>query len=670
MIYQITRKYCLSLILLGVMLVFAQIAKAQDTQQADKHFNEFEFSLALEEYKAILDQGEPSLKVVQRIADIYRILNNSKEAEFWYAQVITFAGADPSVYFLYAESAKRNGNYEKAKQLFLEYSKRVPGQAALAKKMAASCDTAMMWIRNPKPFRVWKEKSLNSDGADFSPFKAKDGLYFASDRLQKKGDAQSARYAWTGNGYIQMYFAPAKSDTTWGKPEAMPSAINTTYHNGPAVYLEKDQTLYFTRTRAVRREIKKNSDPTSWFQGAEGGTHINRLGIYTAVKKGGKWKKVKAFKYNNTDQFSIGHPALNADGTILYFVSDMPGGLGETDIYYSERQANGDWSSPINAGNKINTPGRESFPSVGADGVLYFSSDGHMGMGGLDLFKTIGTPKLWTAVENMKYPFNTSHDDLGLVMDASGKTGMLSSGRFATDGFDDILSFVENRIPCTIAGKTIEFVADTQNRGKEVEQVVGNVMLQITEVGSDAKPIELTSDAEGNFTFPVFAGATYTIRGAKPNYLTQTISVSPDCRNTTDSVKVEMVFNRDTPNRPIVIENIYYDLDKYEITAQAAVELDKLVQTLKDNPAIVIELSSHTDSRQTNYYNQMLSDLRANAVVDYLVLKGIDRSRLVPKGYGETQLINKCADGVSCPEDMHRENRRTEFKILRKVNNL
>ncbi|MEJ8758372.1 OmpA family protein [Pontibacter sp. H259] len=664
MIYQLTRNYRLALVILCVLISFTRSARAQDTKQADKHFNEFEFSLALEEYKAILDQGEPTLPVVQRIADIYRILNNSKEAEFWYAQVITFAGADPSIYYLYAEAAKRNGNYAKAKQLFLEYSSRVPGQAALAQRMAASCDTAMKWMKDPLPYRVWKEKSLNSEGADFSPYKAKDGLYFASDRLEKDGKEQSARYAWTGNGYIQMYFAPATSDTTWAKPVALPSAINTTYHNGPAVFHEKDNTLYFTRTRAVRREIKRNIDPTSWFVGTEGGTHINRLGIYTAVKKGDKWKKGKAFKYNNTDQFSIGHPAITADGTILYFVSDMPGGLGETDIYYSERKPNGEWGTPVNAGNKINTTGRESFPSIDANGVLYFSSDGHMGMGGLDLFKAIGPQKAWTAVENMKYPFNTSHDDLGLVMNAEGKTGMLSSGRFAEDGFDDILSFVEERLPCTVAGKTIEYVADPQNKGKRKPLTVGNVRLQIKEEGSDEKAIEIESDKEGNFTVPVFAGAKYTIRGSKPNYLTQTITVSPDCRVTTDSVLVEMVFNRDTPNKPIVLENIYYDLDKYELTPQAATELDKLVQTLKDNPHIRIELSSHTDSRQTNYYNQMLSELRAKSAVDYLIAKGIERSRVVAKGYGETQLLNKCKDGVACPEEMHQDNRRTEFKIL------
>ncbi len=667
MMHQFTR-HTFTLLLAAFILCFANTTKAQTVEQADKHFNEFEFSLALDEYKAILENGEPSLAVVQRIADIYRILNNSKEAEFWYAQVITFAGADPSVYFLYAESAKRNGNYGKAKLLFLEYSKRVPGQAKLAERMAASCDTAIKWMRNPKPFKIEKTAGVNSEGADFSPFKTKDGLFFASDRLTASEQKKVERYAWTGNGYIQMYFAPAKTDSTWSTPEKLPSSINTSYHNGPAIFHEPEQTLYFTRTHAVRREVEKNSDPTSWFKGVEGGTHINRLGIYTAVKKGKRWRKVKKFKYNKTEQYSVGHPAVTADGQTLFFVSDMPGGFGETDIYYSERQSNGDWGPPINAGIKINTSGRESFPNVGLDGNLYFSSDGHLGMGGLDIFKANGPHKLWTGAENMKYPFNTSHDDLGFHTEASGNRGLISSGRYSAEGFDDILIFQEQEVPCTLIGETIEFVTDELNRGKKKELVVDNVRLVITKEGSEEQPIEIRSDANGRFTIPVQSGGKYTIRGSKPNYLTQTITISPNCHENTDSVKVEMVFNRDTPNKPIVVENIYYELDKYEITPEAAVEMDKLVQTLKDNPTIVIELSSHTDSRQTNYYNQMLSDLRAQAAVDYLVLNGIDRSRLIPKGYGETQLINNCGDGVKCPEDMHQQNRRTEFKILRKIN--
>ena len=649
------------LLLVSVCLKPATVL-AQDMKQADKYFNNFEFSLALEAYKKILDSGEPSIAVVQRIADSYRILNNSKEAEFWYAQVVNFPNADPTNIYLYAESAKRNGNYAKAKLLFQEYGRKVPAQAVIAERMAASCDTALQWMASPQAFEVQKSKALNSEGADFSPVKTKEGLFFASDRLESK---QTMRNTWTGNGYIQMYFAKAINDSTWSTPEPLPSSINTTYHNGPAAYLEKNQTLYFTRTQVVKRNASKsNPDPTSWFKGAENSTHTNRHGIYIAERKGEKWDNVKAFKYNNTDEFSIGHPAITTDGKVLYFVSDMPGGLGETDVYFSELQSDGSWSKPVNAGNIINTPGRESFTSIGEDGNLYFSSDGHIGMGGLDIFKAVGTHKNWNRVENLKYPLNTSHDDFGIQVNASGKTGLLSSGRLASNGFDDIFTFKESWLPCTVTGKTIEYVTERVNRGKKKELAVSKVLLQITEVGNENKPIEVRSDADGNFTVPVRAGGQYIIKGSKPNYLTQTLSISPDCRFVTDSVKVEMVFNRDTPNKPIVLENIYYDLDKHEIKPEAARELDKLVQTLKDNPGIRIELSSHTDSRQSHRYNEMLSQLRAQSAVEYIISKGIDRDRLVAKGYGETQLVNKCKDGVTCPETMHAENRRTEFKII------
>ena len=654
----------LAFLLLSVMCVRPASILAQDMKQADKHFNNFEFALALDAYKKILDSGEPSLGVVQRIANSYRILNNSKEAEFWYAQVVNFPTADPSNVYLYAESAKRNGHYEKAKLLFLEYGRKVPSQAAIALKMAASCDTALAWMARPRPFKMQPEKVLNSKGADFSPVKTKEGLYFASDRLD--ANKQAVRSNWTGNGYIQMYFAKAKTDSTWAAPAPLPASINTTYHNGPASFHEKSQKLYFTRTYVVKRTASKsNPDPTSWFSGSDAGTHTNRHGIYIAERKGDKWDDAKPFKYNNTEQYSIGHPAITLDGKVLYFVSDMPGGYGETDVYYSELQADGTWGKPVNAGSAINTTGRESFTSIGDDGHLYFSSDGHVGMGGLDIFRAIGSHKNWTSVENLKYPINTSHDDFGLQMYASGKAGLLSSGRLASNGFDDIFSFKEERLPCSVTGRTVEYIAERSNRGKKKEVSVGKVLLQIVEVGNEGKLIEVKSDNKGNFSFPVHAGAQYIIKGSKQNYLTQTLRVTPDCRLVTDSVKVEMVFNRDTPNKPIVLENIYYDLDKFNITPAAAIELDKLIQMLNDNPTIRVELSSHTDSRQSHRYNEMLSQLRAQSVVDYLVTKGIARERLVAKGYGETDLVNKCRDGVPCSEAQHAENRRTEFKIIR-----
>ncbi|WP_345159786.1 OmpA family protein [Pontibacter saemangeumensis] len=656
--------FTLALLWLWLMTGGPVAVTAQDMKQADKYFQNYEFSLALEAYKTILEKGEPTLTVVQRIADSYRILNNSREAEFWYAQTIAFPGADPSNIFLYAEAAKRNANYDKAKKLFLDYGQKVPAQAALALKMAASCDTALHWMQTPRPFNVQKHGKLNSDGADFSPVKLADGLLFASDRLIADKKQQTERSNWTGNGYIQLYIAKATSDSTYGAPAPLPPSVNTAYHNGPGVYLDKEQVLYFTRTQVVKRSAgHTNPDPTSWFKGSDSRTHTNRHGIYMAERKGEKWENVKPFKYNNTNEFSIGHPAITPDGQVLYFVSDMPGGFGETDIYYSERQADGSWGKPVNAGSVLNTSGRESFVSLGAGGDLYFSSDGHMGMGGLDIFKAIGAHKAWAKVENLKYPLNTPQDDLGILTDSTGTKGMLSSGRLGLNGSDDIFTFEEYKVPCTLIGRTIErfTVAGTSRR---VEEPVEQVLLQLLEEGS-ATPLEIYSDKNGGFLFPVKAGTNYTIKGSKPEYLTQTLQITPDCRFNTDSVKVEMIFNRSTPNKPIVLENIFYDLDRHNIRPDAARELDKLVQTLNDNPSIRIELSSHTDSRQTNRYNEMLSQLRAQAAVDYIISRGVDRGRLKAKGYGETKLINRCKDGVSCSETEHQENRRTEFTILK-----
>ncbi|GAB3541491.1 OmpA family protein [Pontibacter brevis] len=654
-----------TLLLLLWLIIGGPVAmKAQDMKQADKYFHNYEFSLALEAYKAILDKGEPNLTVVQRIADSYRILNNSREAEFWYAQAIAFPEADPSNIYLYAESAKRNANYAKAKKLFLDYGHKVPGQAALALRMAASCDTALQWMQRPESFNVQKHAGVNGEGADFSPVKITDGLLFASDRLLVDKKQQTERNNWTGNGYIQLYLAKATSDSTYAAPVPLPPSVNTAYHNGPAVFLEKENTLYFTRTHVVKRSAgHTNPDPTSWFKGTDNRTHTNRHGIYTAERKGDKWGNVKPFKFNNTNEFSIGHPAITPDGQVLYFVSDMPGGFGETDIYYSERQGDGSWGKPVNAGSNINTSGRESFVSLGEDGSLYFSSDGHLGMGGLDLFKAAGSHKAWKKVQNLKYPLNTAHDDFGILADSTGSKGMLSSGRLAQNGSDDIFTFESFKVPCTLIGKTIERFA-IAGTSRKAEEPVEQVLLQLTEEGS-ATPLEVYSDKNGGFMFPVKAGTNYTIKGSKPGYLTQTLNITPDCRYNTDSVKVEMIFNRSIPDKPIVLDNIFYDLDKHDIRPDAAKELDKLVRTLNDNPTIRIELSSHTDSRQSNRYNDMLSQLRAQAAVDYIISRGINRDRLKAKGYGETKLINRCADGVSCSETEHQENRRTEFKILK-----
>ncbi|WP_242926175.1 OmpA family protein [Pontibacter vulgaris] len=653
----------LSTFILG--LSFSSFAQ-QELKQADKHFKQFEYTLALEAYKKILEDTQPDATIIQRIADIYRLMNNSKEAEFWYAQATGLNDADPSAFYFYAEAAKRNGNYAMAKQMFNEYGKRVPDKIDLANHMAASCDSAILWIKQPQSYDIKKSSAISSESVDFSPTPMPGGVLFSSDKPVVNGSnkEQLHRFRWTGNGYVQLYFSYMAADSTLGNPEPLPQSINTSFHNGAASFLEKENTLFFTRTNHGKRSAKTgNTDPTSWVGLGLGKNVTIRLEIFMAELKGDKWVNIRPFKYNKASQYSVGHPAVTPDGQLLYFVSDMEGGFGETDIYYCERQKDGSWGKPVNAGNTINTSGRESFPSIGADGNLYFSSDRHTGLGGLDIFKAEGDRSTWKSVVNLKYPVNSPSDDFGAMVDTSGVRGMLSSGRNSDNGSDNIYTFKRIRVPCSLVGVTIERITVKGTTKKKIVPVE-QVFLQMFEEENGVLK-EIFSDAQGKFKFEVKAGLNYTIRGSKKGYLTQTVNVVPQCIFNTDSVKVEMVFNRDTPNKPIVLENIFYDLDKHEIRPDAALELDKLVQTLKDNPTIRIELSSHTDSRNTQRYNDTLSRLRAQAAVDYLISKGIERNRLVAKGYGESQLLNKCADGVTCSEEQHQLNRRTEFKIIK-----
>ena len=373
---------------------------------------------------------------------------------------------------------------------------------------------------------------------------------------------------------------------------------------------------------------------------------------------------MKPFPYNQPETFSVGHPALSPDGQILYFVSDMPGGYGQTDLYFSERQADGSWSKPVNAGATVNTPGKEVFPVVHQDGTLYFSSDEHLGMGGLDIFSAEGSRNTWQSVTNLHYPFNSPRDDFGLIFEKQGRNGYLSSNRGGDAGSDDIYQVKPIEVPCHLAGTT--YMRTRDRNGRYLTEPVEGVTLEITLEGdASAAPFIIRSDKNGQFLFEVKANQTYLLKGSKKGFLNRTFQIMPDCRKITDTVRIEMIMERDTPNRPIVLDNIYYDLDKHDLRPEAIKELNKVVAMLRDNPTIRIELSSHTDSRESHKYNLMLSQLRAASAVKYIISQGIDSKRVVDKGYGETMLLNRCKDGVPCSEQQHQLNRRTEFRILK-----
>ncbi|WP_048922354.1 OmpA family protein [Rufibacter radiotolerans] len=638
----------------------------QTTRKADRLYENYDYSLAIEEYQEVFSEKTPDLKGAQRLADAYRLTGRTKEAEEWYAKVVAMPEADPINMYYFAEALRSNGKYFEAKTQYQNYAMKVPAEAAKANAKAQASDAALKLLEEPASAIVVNETAINSGNADFSPTVYDQGILFTSDRggnVSSNKDIDAGTYGWTGRPYLQMFYAQRNADSTWQMPVIAGSTLNSIYHDGPAVLDSANTTMYFTRTHMVEKKQKDiNVDPTSWVKKALSSDYVNRLEIFSARRDGSSWSDVKPFAYNKVEEYSVGHPALSPDGQVLYFVSDQPGGYGDTDIYYAELQPDGSWGKPMNAGNMVNTVGKEMFPGFDQNGNLYFSSDSHPGFGGLDVFKTRGSRATWSKPENLYAPVNSPKDDFGMVFmrgATNAQSGYLSSNRDSNNGTDDIYSFklLSNAV---LFVTTLERV---QVKGKRsINQPLTDVRLKLTPQNTQDSTVAF-SDRNGEYKFGVQKGTTYNLVGDKYGFLTQSALVKIDTVKLADTTRVTLIFDKSQKNQAIAMDNIYYDLDKWDIRPDAAKELDKLVQMLKDNPSIKIELGSHTDSREGLGYNQVLSERRAQSAVEYLVTQGISRNRLTWKGYGETVLVNGCADGVECTEDQHQQNRRTEFKI-------
>ncbi|RAU84448.1 OmpA family protein [Pontibacter arcticus] len=655
------KNYKLLYIAFAAVLGFAPVAEAQSTlRKGNKHFENYEFALALKEYQHAIEKRTPTLQTTQRIAEAYRLTRQSQQAEVWYGKLVNMQGSEPMNLFHFAEALRNNGKYAEAKEQYMQWSEAMPEKEAEAQQLMAACDMAIKWINSPAVAEIKPFQRVNyAEASDFGPMPFNKGIIFTSDRGAEKADKKQKVYGWTGRPYLQLFTAEQDVQGNWSSPVAMQDIVNADFHNTTAS--TNNDKLYFTRTNMVLKRGPINADPTSWVNKKEVNEYVNRLEIYTAEKNGTEWSNIQPFAYNKVEAYSVGHPAISPDGNILYFVSDMPGGLGDTDIYYAVKKSDGTWGKPVNAGTTINTPRRESFPYVDANGKLFFASDGHAGLGGLDVFAAEGEHANWTTVKNVGFPVNSSKNDYGIMFTEAGKKGLISSNRDAENGTDDIYEFKMLGRPVVIAVSTAERAQNAKKRN--VYLPLANVRLAILQQGIKDS-IVVMSDNKGQYTFKARVGDNYTTIGTKPAYLKQEAITKVE-EAAGDTIKVAMIFDRNELQKPVVLENIYYDLDKWAIRPDAAKELDKLVIVLKNNPAINIELSSHTDSRETKKYNQLLSERRAKAAVDYIISQGIDKARLKSKGYGETRLLNGCKDGVRCSEEDHQLNRRTEFKIIR-----
>ena len=652
-----------SLIIAFTVLLIQSSTAQYVIKEADEQYYLFNYSKAIDLYSQAFKK-QKSLHAAQQLADSYRLMHDYKNAESWYAIAIALPEARlanrPENILRYAEALQNNSKYTEAKVQYLSYlvSSRAPDEERI-KRLMMSCDSAIKWMKQPGWVNILNEKALNSEKSDWGWAKYDKSTVFTSDRTNNSklpatdinkpllkfdhGDIDPGTkvYGWTGNNYLRLYQLDGDS------AKLFPINTGTDYHVGAASFTADGNEMYFTLTR---REGKEKRD--------EKGTSTINIEIFSSIKDPatGIWGQPIAFAHNNALQYSTGDPFITPDGKTLYFVSDMEGGKGGTDIYYSIKNNQGGWDTPVNI-VAINTAGNERTPNLGADG-FYFASDAGIGMGGLDIFKATRDGNKFSNPQNLRYPINSPQDDFAYV--STGKNaGYFSSERVGGNGSDDIYSFVERPKPILafrLEGTTID---------KTTQAALANSVVTLSK--SNGADLIVETDETGKFKFDLDGGNTYLLTGEKTSYIADHQGV------TTAGLTESMVIRKDLFLSPIVLnkeirlENIYYDLDKADIRPDAAVELNKLIRILKENPTIWIELGSHTDSRASDSYNKALSQRRADAAVNYIInVGGIDKNRITAKGYGESRLVNGCKNGASCTIEQHQLNRRTEFTIVKK----
>jgi peptidoglycan-associated lipoprotein len=628
--------------------------------QADKTFAVGEYFKAVDKYKKAYSREKDRQKrmaLTIKIGNCYHLVNDTRKAESYYSRVVKQKSPDPKSHLYYAEVLKINGKLALAKSEYEEYLKSEPGDL-MALVAYQSCDSILTWTQNPTRYQVANVKDFNTKFNDYSPFFASKDykeLYISSSR---DGAAGNKVHGGTGQSFSDIFYTRLDNKQKWAVPAPIDKTINSIYDDGAPWVTDDGATMYFTRCRFDKQMS---------------------LGCQIMVSKraGNKWAEPIVVPISK-DSIVIAHPSLTDDQLTLFFVSDMIGGIGGKDIWMAKRdKPDGAFGAPANLGEQINTPKDEMFPFVKTDSLFYFSSNGHPGLGGLDIFKARLNPDGKWTVENMKAPINSTADDFGIIFQKDEEKGYFTSSRFdKSKGGDEIYSFVLPEKRFNMAGRVIN---------ERTAMALGGADVRL--IGSDGSSLEYKTDSTGNFSFKLKPETDYLLVAFKRGFLNGKL------RETTMGLEVSRDFNATLVlapyEKPIELPNILYDLAKWDLRPESMVALDALVETLEDNPNITIELMSHTDIRPFRAMTNLeLSQNRAQSVVDYLISKGIASDRLKARGYGPDvpRVVDekiaaqynflKVGDTLAKPfidvlpndqdkEVAHQLNRRTEFRVLR-----
>ncbi len=730
-----------TLIIVALLSVGTVLSQGLKEKIADKKFDNEEYASASEMYSELAAKKTPKTKYFVRAGESHLKIGEYKKAEAFYGQAFTNQGMTDRDYYNYYQVLKYNGNYTRATEVFKKINTAEFKNIRSALTHHADYHE---FLKDSSNFKIGTLQGINSEQGEFGAFQVGKDIYFASSR--RNYGAMHKKYGWDDSYYLDIYVGSMEGATV-NHIHHVGDHMKTNYHEGPLVITKDGNTEYVTRNNIDHNHGVKGKD-----------NHVN-LKIYYRGKLGEHWEEWKEFPYNSAD-YSCGHPTLSDDGKTMYFVSDMPGTLGSTDIWVTHFE-NGNWSKPTNLGQSTNSEGKEMFPFLFENEILLFSSDGKPGLGGQDLFYTVPSPDGGFEPQNLGYPVNTSYDEVG-VFATSNKTGYLSSNRPGGMGKDDIYSF-ESKNPifstpvnfivkdvltkAVLAGAEVSILDDAGKViGKANSDETGHVkfnlipgrnyksktkkdgyknldiMIPEKDLANLAKEskelyiekkifglVGLVTDADNNSpiegvkvtltdAFSKVAvvyntsnvgdfkqiydklkegdDVSYIVKMEKKGYITKTvpadISIMKDGfikLHEVTNMKMSKIKIGTDIGKLVDLKPIYFDVAKWDVKPEGAIELDKVVGLMKENMGMVIELGSHTDCRGVAKANLTLSDKRAKSSAAYIVSKGISADRIFGKGYGETKLINKCAcEGKvvsKCSDEEHAQNRRTEFKIVK-----
>lgn len=600
------------LFLLAVLVLSSSCSLSSRIKKANRKYEMGEYFAAAPLYRKVIPKvpakdKETRGELSYKMGNCYRLINDNTRAESAYRNAVRYKYRDEDdLYLFYAEVLRKTKKYKEARTNYLRYLEK-DSTNTWASNGLISCDSARVWEKLPAQYSVKKEDAMNWRRTDFSPAVSdEDGktVYFTSSRNNAATGKKNS--AITGIRNNDIFLIKKNSKDKWEDPTPLSEEINTEFDEGACSFSPDGRTMYFTRSRTAIGETI--------------GTEI-----YYSARSGGEWTTPKQIKLFADSTISVAHPCLAPSGNQLYFVSDAPGGLGEKDIWRAQKITDLEWDTPENLGSEINTPGNEMFPTFGKDGTLYFSSDGHPGLGALDIFKAKQTNENGWEIENMRAPINSENDDFGMTFIGRTNRGYFSSNRKEPKGWDKIYRFEEPLIEFVLTGK----VLDNEN------QAVEDAVIRI--VGDDGTNTKLRVKKDGSYKFNLEKGVNYVMQASARGYLNEKGELSTFNLSKTKSFQND--FHLPSAGKPVKIDNIFFDFGKHTLTSSSEEALGGLVKMLEDNPNITIEIGAHTDMVGSDELNLRLSARRAQSVVDFLIKSGIEKERLTAKGYGESKPV-------------------------------